>query len=81
LQVHAINRQYEAALESVFNAPPDSSSSNQVPGAAAGLAGQMEVADAVLRLVADNAATPCIRCVVAADCLLVHLQLQHAEQQ
>lgn len=70
LQVHAGNRQYEAALESAFNAPQDSnsSSSSQDAGGAAGLSAQMEVADAVLRLVADNAATPSIRCGAAHAC-------------
>jgi hypothetical protein len=62
LQVHAGNGLYEAALEACFTAAPDNGG-GQAPGAAAaGLAAQMEVADAVLRLVADNAATPSIRC-------------------
>jgi hypothetical protein len=58
LQVHASNKQYEAALESVFNAPAEDAAAS---AGASGLSAQMEVADAVLRLVADNAATPSIR--------------------
>jgi hypothetical protein len=61
LQVHASNGQYEAALQSCFSAAPDNGASH-MHSPAAGLSGQMEVADAVLRLVADNAATPSIRC-------------------
>jgi hypothetical protein len=68
LQVHASNGQYETALESCFNAVPDSGG-GQVPSAAAGLSAQMEVSDAVLRLVADNAATPSIRCEILHACL------------
>lgn len=70
VQVHAGAGQYESALESVFSAPPENgsvapagASSPQAGSAGGSLASQMEVADAVLRLVADNAGTPSIRCV------------------
>ncbi|KAF6251844.1 hypothetical protein COO60DRAFT_580304 [Scenedesmus sp. NREL 46B-D3] len=66
LQMHANNGQYEAALESCFNGPADNASSHVQSPSAVRLSGQVEVADAVVRLVADNAATPSISGLVSS---------------